>query len=132
VAAELAGGDFSQAFEAQRRILPESELTELADLHVTVVPRSVEITASSRTFAQHDVQIDIGVQKKISKATDTDVAALLGLIEEIAEFLKRRALAAIPYAVWVKTANDPIYSPDHLAEQRLFTSVLTLTYRVLK
>ncbi len=38
-------------------------------------------------------------------------------------------LAATPHAVWVRTRNDPVYAPEHLAEQRAFTSVLTVTYR---
>ena len=42
------------------------------------------------------------------------------------------ALQATPWAVWLRTANAPIYAADHLAEQRAFTSVLSLTYRVLK
>ena len=44
----------------------------------------------------------------------------------------KRAFSTGCYAVWVRTANEPIYAADHLAEQRLFTSVLTLTYRVMK
>jgi hypothetical protein len=78
------------------------------------------------------VRIDIGIQKKLGKALDTEVAQLCGLVEEICEFLKRRPLAATPYAVWVKSANEPIYAADHLAEQRAFTSVLSVTYRAMK
>jgi len=77
VVTELTGGAFSQSFTPQRRVLPEHELAEMKDLRVTVVPRGVEITASSRTTSQHDVQIDVGIQKKIGKATDTEVATLL-------------------------------------------------------
>ncbi len=132
VVTELAGGAFSQSFTPQRRVLPEHELADLKSLSVTVVPRGVEITGSSRTMSQHDVQIDIGIQKKIGKATDTEVATLLGLVDEIVDFLKRRTLQAAPWAAWIRTANEPVYAPDHLAEKRLFTSVLTLTYRVLK
>ena len=29
----------------------------------------------------------------------------------------------------VRTRNDPVYAPEHLADQRAFTSVLTVTYR---
>ena len=72
------------------------------------------------------------IQKKIGKNTDTDVTSLLGLVDELADFLKRRPLAAAPWAVWVRTDNEPLYAPDHLAEKRMFTSVLTVTYRVLK
>jgi hypothetical protein len=28
--------------------------------------------------------------------------------------------------------NDPIYSPQHLAETRTFLSLLTITYRLIK
>ena len=132
VAAELASGEFSESFTPERRVLADYELADLKDLRVTAVPRGVEITGSSRSLCQHDVQIDIGVQKKISADTDTQVAELLGVVDEIAEFLQRRRLAAVPSAAWVKTANEPVYAPDHLAEKRLFTSVLPVTYRLLK
>jgi len=132
VVAELASGAFSQSITPVRRVLPEYELADLKDLRVTVVPAAVEITGASRTLSQHDVRIDIGIQKKLGKALDTEVAQLAGLVDEIAEFLKRRPLQAAPHAVWVKTANEPIYAADHLAQQRTFTSVLSITYRVLK
>lgn len=132
VVAELAGGAFSQTITPVRRVLPEYDLADLKDLRVTVVPAAVEISGASRTMSQHDVRIDIGIQKKLGKNLDTEVAQLCGLVDEIAEFLKRRPLQATPYAVWVKTANEPIYAADHLAQQRTFTSVLSITYRVLK
>lgn len=132
VVAELAGGAFSQSFTPQRRVLPEYELADLKDLRVTVVPAAVEISGASRTLNQHDVRIDVGIQKKLGKDIDTEVAQLCGLVDEIAEFLNRRALQATPWAVWVKTANEPIYAADHLAEQRTFTSVLSVTYRAMK
>jgi hypothetical protein len=131
VVAELASGSFSQAISATRRVLPEFELSELAELRVTVVPKGVEVSGSTRSVCQHDVQIDIGVQKKLGKNLDTEVATLCGLVEEIAAFLRKRPLAATPYAVWVRTANQPIYAPEHLAEQRVFTSILTVTYRAM-
>jgi len=132
VVTELSGGAFSQPFTPQRRVLPEYELADLKDLRVTVVPAAVEISGASRTLSQHDVRIDVGIQKKLGKSIDTEVAQLCGLVDEIAEFLKRRPLQAAPYAAWVKTVNEPIYASDHLAEQRTFTSVLTVVYRVMK
>ncbi|MBS3821022.1 MAG: hypothetical protein KGY81_04585 [Phycisphaerae bacterium] len=132
VVAELAGGAFSVPITPVRRVLPEYELADLKDLRVTVVPTSVEIEGASRAVCQHDVRVDIGIQKKLGKALDTQVAPLCGLVEEINEFLKRRPLAATPYAVWVRSANEPIYAADHLAEQRAFTSVLSVTYRAMR
>jgi hypothetical protein len=133
VVAELANGTFSQPFTPVRRVLPEYELADLQDLRVTIVPASVEIEGASRAVCQHDVRIDIGIQKKLGTDLDTEVAQLCGLVEEICEFLKRRPLqATTPYAVWLKSANEPIYAADHLAEQRTFTSVLSVTYRALQ
>ena len=131
VAAELGTGTFSQAIAPQRMVLPEFGLEDLADLRVTVVPKAVEVTGSTRSVCQHDVQIDIGVQKKLGKDLDAEVPALCELVDEIAAFLKRRPLGAAPHAAWVRTANEPIYAPEHLAEQRVFTSVLTVTYRAM-
>ena len=122
-------GTFDPAFTAARRVLPEFDLAELAELRVTVVPKAVEISGSTRSVGQFDFQVDIGVQKKLGKDLDTETAGLCGLVDGIAGYLRRRSLAAAPHAVWVRTQNDPVYAPEHLAEQRAFTSVLTVTYR---
>jgi len=132
VVAELAGGSFSQPIDPLRRVLPEYELSDLNELRVTVVPASIQIEGASRALSQHDVRIDIGIQKKLGKTIDAEVAQLCELVDEIIEFLKRRRLQAAADAVWVKTANEPIYAADHLSEQRLFTSVLAVTYRVMR
>ena len=132
VVAELnaaPAGTFDPAFTAVRRVLPEFDLSELAELKVTVVPKAVEISGSTRSVGQFDFQIDIGVQKKLGKDLDAETAGLCGLVDGIAGYLRRRSLAAAPHAVWVRSRNDPVYAPEHLADQRAFTSVLTVTYR---
>jgi hypothetical protein len=132
VVAELnaaPAGTFEPAITAVRRVLPEFDLPELAELKVTVVPKAVEINGSTRSASQFDCQIDIGVQKKLGKELDTEVPNLCGLVDGIAEYLRRRPLVAAPHAIWVRSRNDPVYAPEHLAEQRAFTSVLTITYR---
>jgi len=132
VVAELADGTFSQGVSPVRRVLPEYDLAALTELRVTVVPKQLATEGASRTLSQHDYGIDVGIQKKLGKDLDSEVAGLCTLVEEIAEFLTRRTLQAMPQAVWVRSSNDPIYAPDHLADQRTFTSVLTLTYRIVR
>ena len=128
--------DFSQDFEAQRRVRPNFELADLADLRVTVVPKGFEASVASRSLSQYDVQVDVGIQKKLAAGgdEDTEVATMCGLVEEIADFLKGNRLEGTGWsASWVRPAvNDPVYSTEHLAEKRVFTSVLTLTYRVMR
>jgi hypothetical protein len=132
VTAELnaaPAGTFDPAIQAARRVLPEFELADLAELKVSVVPKAVEINGSTRATSQYEIAVDIGVQKKLGKNLDTEVAVLCGLMDQIAAYLRRRALPGVPGAAWVQTQNDPVYAPEHLAEQRVFTSVLTVTYR---
>ncbi|MBI1373632.1 MAG: hypothetical protein GC159_12960 [Phycisphaera sp.] len=137
VAAELnaapgSPATFSQAFTAQRQVLPIFELADLAALKVTVVPRSVQITGSTRAASQYEIAIDVGVQKRVGKQVDDDVETLSTLVDEIADYLRRRQLSQATYAAWISIDNEPVYAPEHLAEQRVFTSVLTVTYRALR
>jgi hypothetical protein len=132
VKAELAGGTFAQPFTPQRKVLPMFDLAELADLRVTVVPKAVEINGSTRSVSQYDVHVDIGIQKKLGSDLDAEVKTLCGLVDDIAEFLRKRPLASAPYAAWVRTTNEPVYAPEDLLEQRTFTSVLTVAYRAMK
>lgn len=130
------GNNLLPGTTAVRRVLPEFELKDLVELKVTVVPRSVNITGATRTSSQYEIAIDIGLQKKIATAPagsmDTDVAALGTLVDQIANHLQRRQLTGFPWATWVSIANDPLYVPEHLAQQSVFTSVLTVTYRAIK
>lgn len=135
VAAELAaapGGTFSLPFTPQRRVLPRFDLQDLGDLTVSVVPRSVAITGGTRALNQYEVAVDVGVQCKLAGDVDAEVAQLSELVEQIADHLRRRPLASMPGVAWVGIANDPVYAPEHLAENRVFTSVLTVTYRAMK
>jgi hypothetical protein len=135
VTAELnaaPAGTFDPAITAVRRVLPEFDLADLAELKVSVVPKALEITGSTRATSQYEIAVDIGVQKKLGKDLDAEVAALGTLMDQIADYLRRRPLSAAPFAAWVSITNEPVYAPEHLAEQRVFTSVLTLTYRAMK
>ena len=130
VVAELNAANLG--FTAARHYRPQFDLAELSQLRVSVVPRGITITSLGRGSNQHDVAIDVAVQKKVSP---TDQAALDGLMEQvqqIADALRLRRLSGMPAAAWVKTQNAPIYSPEHLETKSVFTSVLTFTFRVVQ
>ena len=121
-------GSFSVPVAAQRLLLPEFELADLAQLKVTVVPKSVDITALTRQTMVYEVSIDVGVQKKLSGEVDTELPGLLTLVEEINVFLRKRPISG---AVWTKSSIDPIYAREHLSQSRVFTSVITITYKMV-
>ena len=122
---------FSQPFQAARHYKPVFDLAEMKDLHVTVVPRGVEMSTAGRGLSQRDVQIDIGVQKKLATGELAEIDPLMGLVEEIGEYFREHRLSAMPNALWVRTENSPIFAPEHLDQLRQFTSVVTLTFRVI-
>jgi hypothetical protein len=127
--AALNAHAFGQAFTAVRRYRPVYELAEMADLHVTVVPKGVALERADRSREQVDVRIDVAVQKKV--ADDNEIDSLMALVEEIAAFARDLRLEECA-AVWLRTENEPVYAPEHLAELWVFTSVLTLTFRVVR
>lgn len=132
VVVELNVGDFSEKFTAQRVTVPRVELDELSELRVSVVPRSVKMARVSNRLTKYIVQIDIGVQKKIGENELQDVAALGQLVDEISDFLKDRTLALLPNIRWITNKNEPIYSVDHLLQNRVFTSLLSAEYHLIR
>lgn len=131
VVAELNAGDFSQEFEAQRFYRPQFDAAELKTLRVSVVPKKIEIAIAGRGSNQYDIGVDVAVQKKLDSDTNAEIDPLMQLVEEIGEFFKQRSLASIA-ATWIKTENAPIFGMEHLDQDRVFTSVLTLTFRMVK
>ena len=123
---------FGQTFTATRAYRPVFDLAELKTLRVTVVPKGIEIVNITRNANQNDVSVDVAVQKKVNPDDAADMDALMTLVEKIGDFFRLRRLAAFPTALWTKTENVPIYSPEHLETKQVFTSVLTLTFRVVR
>ncbi len=132
VVAELNAATFSLPVTATRSYLPRVELANLKTLQVTVVPSSLVVATASRGQTQHDVAIDIAVQQKLASEQNVDLDPLLALAEEIAAHFRGRRLDSFPDALWVKTEFKPIFAPEHLDQLRTFTSVLTLTFRVIQ
>ena len=136
VVAELnaPGTSFEGQFAAERHYRPrfQIEAGDLDDLRVTVVPRGISIEKATRAGDVHEVQIDVAVQKRLDDESPAAIDALMLMVQQIADHMRGRRLAAFDEAAWRRIENDPIYAVDHLDELRVFTSVLTLTYRVLR
>jgi len=116
-------------FTATRTYRPVFDLKDMTTLRVSVVPKALVIAASSRASSMRDLVIDIGVQKKLIAAGQVDMDDLMDTTEEIETYL--RANRVFGNAMWTGTENSPVFSQEHLADLRQFTSVLTVTYRQL-
>jgi len=131
VVSELNAGGFIEPFTAQRLYHPQFELTDMDTLHVTVVPQGVSIEPAGRNINQYDYRIDVAVQKRFSEGDAAELDPLMQLVEAIVDYFRFKRLQT-PEAAWVKTENAPIYSPEHMEQLRQFTSVVTLTFRVIR
>ena len=127
----LNAGSFSQPFTATREYRPAFELKDMTELHVTVVPHTVEVTSLSRSRQQYDVQVHVAVQKKFTEDSPAELDPLMDLVEEVMDFFRLRKLGDTS-ATCVGVANAPVYAAEHMAELRQFTSLVTLTFRVMR
>ena len=131
VAAHINAESFSQPVSAKRMYQPAFTLEDLADLRVSVVPRTVDIAAATRDSSVFECVVDVGVQKKLpAEGADAEIDALLDLVEEITDHLRLGRLPDAPEAAWAGIANEPVVSSESLEQHRVFTSVLSVTYRV--
>jgi len=131
VVADLNNEAFSLDFVARRLYRPRFEPADLKTLQVSVVPRSLVIEAASRAEDSQEYRIDVAVQQKLDTETAEEMDPLLGLVEEIARYFRLRRPAAMPSALCVKVANEPVYAVEHLNELRCFTSIITLSFRMV-
>lgn len=129
VVTQLNAATFSQPVAAERHYQPKFELSEMTELKVSVVPRSLGSKAFDRNRDSFDYVIDVAVQQK-TDMTQAALDALMALVEEIADHFRKEPLTAYPTARCMEAKNEPVYSLAHLEEFRQFTSVVTLTFRV--
>jgi len=111
---------------------PKFALEDMDTLHVTVVPRAVERRRITRTLTERDLRIDISIQRRVGDDDQDQLDAMMLQAEQVLDFLDGRELAQYPEAVFVEIANDPVYIQEHLDQMRQFTSVLTVTYRLMR
>ncbi|MBX3384528.1 MAG: hypothetical protein KF864_13580 [Phycisphaeraceae bacterium] len=131
VAAHINAGTYSRPVTAERTYQPAFTLEDLKDLRVSVVPRTFGISAASRDSSIVECVIDVGVQQKLpAEGEQAEIDALLDLVEEIADHVRLTRLPGAPEAAWVGIAHEPVVSSESLEQHRVFTSVLSVTYRV--
>lgn len=138
----LESGSFELDATFSRGSLPVLKKELLSSAQVVVVPSRKEGGAIDRSRDQLRIDIGIAVTKSVGVgATDreTEVEELLGLAEEIQDWISLRAnqVLTLP-AVGAQPAhnarlvppftNDPIFDPKLLREEGIFLSVSVFTY----
>jgi hypothetical protein len=139
LSAGSTAGAFSRTFVAQRKYIPRVKLDDLGALYVSVVPNSRESRIVSRSHTEGDHLVEVGIQKRLAKAEDlAEIDDLTAFVQELELFLlgddpdtgASRRLLASSQASLMRAENSPIFAPEHLRDDQVFTSVLALTYQL--
>jgi hypothetical protein len=116
--------------EIVREYVPVYDLELEKGLKITVLPRTRDISLAARRSQQHDFVIDVGIQKKLgSRPTQEEIDELMELVERISDLIQEEREYGI--AQWIRTENNPIYSPQLLQDNLMFMSVLSCTFRAV-
>lgn len=133
VVEELRSGSFSQPFTPERAYLPRHTPQQLKNLVITVVPAGWVSDMASRHATRRDCTIQVGLQKKLVAEDNAELDPLVGLAQELEEhFRQLKRLPTVEAAlIGVEALATPLDDED-LEQRRVFTAVLSLTFRVLE
>jgi hypothetical protein len=130
IVAALDAADLGESKTVVRAFLPYREREQLSSLTLTVMPRGIERTLSTRGgVGQVDHLIEVAVQKKVEGADETAFTAGVAAVEAVADLLAGLRLAGPPPWCCVETRIDPLISEDHAANLRVFTGVVQARLR---
>lgn len=127
------------AFTVERWYVPLRDLTDLFDagLILSVVPMTIGGNLIDRAgHYLESYETAIGIQQVIGSGpmTNAEIKAacdpLMDFVEQVTEIFEAKKLPTLPSAMCFNFRIDPSYSPQHIDERRVFTSVVTLTHRI--
>lgn len=113
-------------YKAELLYFPEFELRDLDDLRIVVVPAETQYKTLSRAVHEELPKVQIGILKR---CTEDELDGMLHFAEKLGLGFLNRKLAG---GTCVVVAYNPIYRQEHLRERGQFTSVIELTFKVLK
>ncbi len=129
----LNGHDFSIAFKAERAYKPETKAENLKVLRAFVIPASYTGEFLNRARLTHDERVvDVGLLKHIATHDLAEADSLMLLVDEVFDyFVDHSNLTAeeLDYVLIKPPENAPVFHPSMINEDRIFCSVLRLTYK---
>lgn len=136
VVAAMNDHAFSLQVAAVCKVLPLGRREDFDELVVSVMPSAFSIATASRQQKQARYSVDVAVQKAVDPDDLVAFDSLFALLEEITDLFIAKRLAALPLAFCVGVETVPGaeagFAVEHLAELRVFTGVLRLTFSVIE
>lgn len=137
VTGALGNALLSQTFDPNRAYTPVHNIKDLTNLSITVIPierRTILLDRGGHSF--NDYVIDVVIQKSLPHGPLTNdqinvfCDPLMFLAEEIAALFYINILTDYPQARCTSAEHAPVVAHHHIDEERVFTSVVQLTFRV--
>lgn len=123
----LNAAGLSVALHAERAYLPQFDLKQLGTLHTTVIPRQDDsVERFTRAKWQHELIIDIALQKKWATLVQAEMDALVALADEVCEFCKENLPPDRTEKLESATVQA-LWDHEMLRDRKVFTSVVSLT-----
>jgi hypothetical protein len=88
--------------------------------------------AYDRVASKYSARVDVAVQKKFEQGTNQEIDPLIVLMEEIADLFRLKRLTQMPEARCVAVEHPVLYSAEHWTQNRLFTSLLSLSFQLAR
>ena len=123
----INANEYSVEFTATRGYRVFYNIKEVKDLKVTVIAPIVEEQIVSRSGNFSDVTIDIILKKQVDPSSNDDMDALCDLTEEITDSLRGTRQKKW---IWLESKITVPYDIEDLSSRNIFTSVISLKYRV--
>ena len=112
-------GDFGAEFS----MIPEFSRRKLDERKIVVVPLSTSYKALSRGGVEEECKVSVGVLKRIY---EDELDKMITFVSYLSTYLLGTEHCG---AKCVHADYDPLYYPEHLRENRQFTSIITLTFK---
>jgi hypothetical protein len=122
--------------EAERRPLPYTNREDCASRKLVVICRQQEYPDGKRSAYDDVVELAIVLQQAADPESNTAVDALLDDVAAIAALwhesgaLRHAQLAGADFDDGPSHPTGNLYEPQQLLELRLFTSIMTVRYRL--
>jgi hypothetical protein len=134
VTAMLNGGTFSISFTAERVLFREAKPEDYEGLSVLVLAAGLSSDIRDRTHDAETTTIGVQILKLVKASDDSEMTALIGLVEEIARFLNSPDNEVLDGTGVQRTAQrasvDPLFDHDQLEENGLFMSTILVGYEL--
>jgi len=132
IRAHLAAGIYTitPAPAVTRGYSPIKKKEEVSDPIIIVVPRSRALELQSRTSDADTIITDVAVIRAVDPEDNALLDEMSTLANEVFEWLGRVNFDALE-ARWTAQAQEPLFSPQFLVEQRVFLSVIKVTHEIV-